>query len=183
MSLVLLCLAAVAVVNPARLRPALPTREAGLVGALGVGIAWLALVPLAVLADPILDGLQVAGSTLRMAAGVVLGLQGAAAVLSGPPRQEPALAGRRAALVPVAFPLALTPGVALLILSAAVDRSAPVALAVQAGAMLTVPLLAAVTPGAAAAPAARVLDGVGRITGGALVLSGLGLVLNGLFDI
>ena len=183
MSLALLSLAAFAVVNPARLRPALPEREAGLVGALGVAIAWLALLPLAAFADPILGGLQGAGSTLRMAAGVVLGLQGAVAVLSGPPRREPALAGRGAALVPVAFPLTLTPGLALLVLSAAVDRSAPVALAVQAAALLTVPVLAAVSPWAGSAPAGRVLDGLGRITGAALVVGGLGLVLNGVFDI
>jgi small neutral amino acid transporter SnatA (MarC family) len=183
MSLALLGLAAVAVVNPARLRAALPEREAGLVGALGVAIAWLALLPLAAFADPILGALQVAGSTLRMAAGVVLGLQGAVAVLSGPPGLEPALAGRRAALMPVAFPLTLTPGLAMLVLSASVDRSAPVALAVQAGALVTVPVLAAVSPSAGSPSARRVLDGLGRLTGAVLVLSGLGLVLNGVFDI
>ena len=134
MSLALLALAALCVVNPARVRAALPRQETVLVGGLGAGVAWLALVPLVALADAVIDAAQVASSTLRMAVGVVLVLQGGWAMVTRAPSAEPALAGRRAALVPVAFPVLLTPGLGLLAVSGAFDRTAPVALAVIGGA-------------------------------------------------
>jgi len=143
-------------------------------------MAWLALVPLVALADAVIDAAQVASSTLRMAVGVVLVLQGGWALLTRAPSAEPALAGRRAALVPVAFPVLLTPGLGLLAVSGALDRTAPVALAVMAGTLATVPLVACVR---ASALRPRVLDGLGRITAATLVVSGVGLVMNGLFDI
>lgn len=180
MSLALLALAALCVVNPARVRSALPREETALVAVLGAGLTWLALVPLVILADAVLDAAQVASSTLRMAAGLVLVLQGGWAMVTRPPRPEPALPGRRAALVPVAFPVLLTPGLGILAVSGALDRSAPVLLAVTAGALATVPLVGGVQ---ASALSPRVLAGLGRATAAVLVVTGLGLVMNGLFDI
>lgn len=180
MSLALLALAALCVVNPARARAALPREETVLVGALGAALAWLALVPLVALADAALDAAQVAASTLRMAVGVVLVLQGGWAMVTPAPRAEPALAGRRAAVVPVAFPVLLTPGLGLLAVAGALDRRGAVALAVMAGALAVVPLVACIR---ASALSPRVLDGLGRVTAAVLVVSGLGLVMNGVFDI
>lgn len=151
-----------------------------LVGALGATLGWLALVPVAAVADAALQTAHVAGSTLRMAGGVVLVLQGAWAVITGPPRAEPALPGRRAAMVPVAFPVLLTPGLGLLTLSGALDRSAPVSLTVMAAALAVVPAVACVR---ASALSLEVLDGLGRLTAAVLVVSGLGLLMNGVFDI
>ena len=102
MSLALLVIAAVAVVNPARVRAALPRVDTALVAAVGAALTWIALLPLAALADAVIDGASVASSTLRMATGLVLVLQGGLALVTGAPRPEPALPGRRAALVPVA---------------------------------------------------------------------------------
>lgn len=180
MSLALLALAALGVVNPARVRSALPREETVLVGAVGAGLTWLALVPLVALADAVLDAAQVASSTFRMAAGLVLVLQGGWAMVTGPPRPEPALPSRRAALVPVAFPVLLTPGLGVLAVSGALDRSAPVLLAVVACALVTVPLVACVR---VSALSPRVLAGLGRATAAVLVVAGLGLLMNGLFDI
>lgn len=180
MSLALLALAALCAVNPARVRSALPREETVRVGALGAGLAWLALVPLVVLADAVLDAAQVAASTLRMAAGIVLVLQGGWVMVTRPPRPEPALPGRRAALVPVAFPVLLTPGLGVLTVSGALDRAAPVVLAVIAGALATVAVVGGVR---ASALSPRVLDGLGRVTAAVLVVAGLGLLMNGLFDI
>ena len=77
---------------------------------------------LAALADAAIDGAAVASSTLRMATGLVLVLQGGLAFVTGAPRAEPSLPGRRAALVPVAFPVLLTPGLALLTVSGALEE-------------------------------------------------------------
>jgi small neutral amino acid transporter SnatA (MarC family) len=135
---------------------------------------------MAALADAVIDGASVASSTLRMATGLVLVLQGGLALVTGAPRAEPALPGRRAALVPVFFPVLLTPGLALLTISGALDRSAPQAVAVAAAALAMVPLVALVR----ATPVhAKVLDGLGRLTGAVLLLSGLALLMNGVFDI
>jgi small neutral amino acid transporter SnatA (MarC family) len=179
-TLALLVLAAVSAVNPARARSALPRLETVVVGALGAAVTWVVLVPVVVLADVVLDAAQVAASTLRMAGGLVLVMQGGWAVLTGPPRAEPALPGRRAALVPVAFPVLLTPGLGLLAVSGALDRSGPAALVVLAAALATVPAVACVD---ASAVRLRALDGLGRVTAAVLVVSGVALVLDGVFDI
>jgi small neutral amino acid transporter SnatA (MarC family) len=179
-SLVLLALGALCVVNPARVRSALPPRQPALMGALGAALTWTALVPMVALADAVLDAAQVASSTLRMAVGVVLVLQGGATVLTRSPGPDPALPGRRAALVPVAFPVLLTPGLAFLALAGALDRSAPVTLAVVAGALAAVPVVG----GVPVSPVRlKVLDGLGRLTAAALVAVGVALLVNGLYDV
>jgi small neutral amino acid transporter SnatA (MarC family) len=179
-SLTLLAVAAVCVVNPARVRPALAQREPVLLGALGAALTWGALLPVVALADTALDAVQVADSTLRMAVAVVLVLQGTWALLTPLPRAEPALPGRRAALVPVAFPVLLTPGLALLALSGALDRSAPVAWGVLGAALLLAPAVGLVST----SPLRRkALDGLGRLTGALLIAAGVALLVNGLYDL
>ena len=56
-----------------------------------------------------LDALDISPESFRLAAAVVLALEGARALLLARPRTEPQLAGLGAALVPVAFPLLLSP--------------------------------------------------------------------------
>ena len=182
MSLALLVIAAVSVVNGPRVRAALPERDPVLVGALGAVVGWVVLVPLAAGAGLLLDPVVLAASTVRMAAGVVLLVQGGVALVLPSPRPEPSLPGRRAALVPVAFPVTLTPGLGLLAVSGALDRSAPVALAAVAAALTTIPILALVR--STGSPLrTRALAGVARLTSGALILCGAGLLVNGLFDV
>jgi small neutral amino acid transporter SnatA (MarC family) len=179
-SLALLAFAAVCVVNPARVRPTLAQREPVVLGALGAALTWATLVPVVALADTVLDALQVADTTLRMAAAVVLVLQGTWALLTPLPGAEPALPGRRAALVPVAFPVLLTPGLALLALSGALDRSAPVAWALLGAVLVLVPAVGRVRTSPLRL---KVLDGLGRLTGGLLIAAGVALLMNGLYDL
>ena len=82
----------------------------------------------------------------------------------------------------MAFPTLLTPGLALLTVTASVDRSATVAVIVLAFALATVPGVASipVRPGSARH---RVLDGAARALAGLLVLAGFGLLFDGVFDI
>ena len=108
----------IAALNPARIREALP-ESAGrskpvplLAGAAAVFAAGLAL---AAASDPILEALDITPETWRIAAGTVVALV-AIRVLVVPGRPaEPELAGPWAAIVPVAFPLLLTPELVALI--------------------------------------------------------------------
>ena len=182
MNLALLVAAAVCTVNPVRAQAVLPAVDRRAVAATGAAVALAVVVLLALAAESLLDAADVAAPTLRMGLGVVLLLQGAAAAVARLPRPEPALAGRRAALVPVAFPVLLTPGLGVLAVAGAVDRGGSVAVIVLAGALLLAPALAAAVP--RPGPVARRVGGaVARLLAGALVVAGVALVMDGLFDI
>jgi small neutral amino acid transporter SnatA (MarC family) len=181
--LALAVLAAVLVVNAPRVRAALPDDDRLAVGALGAAVSLAALAVVAGLADPVADGLHLTASTIRMGVGAVLVLQGAAALLLSPPSAEPRLPGRAAALVPVAFPVLLTPGLGLLGLSMSLDRSAPVAVAVLAGALATVVVVAGLGSGRSGSVRPRMLRATGALLGAGLVLAGVALVIDGLFDL
>ena len=58
----------------------------------------------AAVGGPLLEALDVSDPSFRIAAGIVAVLAGAADLFRRPPAPEPALAGWRAALVPVAIP-------------------------------------------------------------------------------
>jgi small neutral amino acid transporter SnatA (MarC family) len=176
MSLALLAVAAVTTVNPFRLWPALERRTAPLGALLVLG----ALVPLAAFADPLLDLLDISDPTARMAAGMVVVVTGAFALLTPPPSPDPALAGWGRAVVPIAFPLLFTPGLAMLAVSASVDRSAPTALVALALALVTVPGTALVRP---TGVQDRVMTGAAQLAAGGAIVAGFGLVMDGVFDI
>lgn len=135
MNLALALVAAVAAVNPFRVGPALPDRDRTPIAGIGGLAALAALVAVALASGPMLDGLQVSVPTSRIAAGIAVGLGGARSMLIGPPDPEPALVGRAAALVPLAFPVLLEPGLALLVLALAADRGVATASAVAAVAL------------------------------------------------
>lgn len=177
MTLALLVLAAVAAVNAPRARAALPEDRAALVGALGAAATLVASVPLAAFAGPATRTLGLTVPTVRMAVGVVLVVIGVVHLVSRPPDAEPRLAGLGAALVPVAFPVLLHPALGLLVVAASLDRGAPVALAVTAVALATVPLLAARSRGLG------VMAGLARVLAALLVLCGFGLLMDGVFDL
>jgi small neutral amino acid transporter SnatA (MarC family) len=182
-SLLLLVVAAIAAVNAPRARSALPDEEPALIGALGAAVALVPLAVLAACAHPLIDALDLTSPTVRMAAGAALAVQGVVTMVTRPPAPEPRLAGRRAALVPVAFPVLLTPGLGLLTASGSLDRSAPTAVLVVAAALATVAAVAAVTSPPNRPTAGRVARGAAVLVAAALVLAGLGLVVDGLFDI
>ncbi len=201
MTLALFVLAAVCAVNAPRSRCALPTDGDGRialtentgasprptrlpVAVAGAAITLLALVPVAAFADPLLDLVDISAATARIATGLLLVVTGILLVGWPMPEPEPALPGRRAALVPVAFPTLLTPGLALLALTAAADHSAVAALVVLAVALATVPACRhdpGPAAGLGAAPGARRQRARDRRR--LLVLAGFGLLFDGVFDV
>jgi small neutral amino acid transporter SnatA (MarC family) len=188
MTLPLLLFAAVCVVNAPRSRTAVPERDVG-VAALGAALTLFALVPAAAFAQPLLDLVSISAPTARLACGLLLVAMGVLAFGSPGPDPDPALPGWRAAIVPVAFPTLFTPGLAVLTVSASVDHSAVVALVAAAVALVTVPAVVALPVSSGISPktggpvSERVLDGVGRLLAGLLVLAGLGLLFEGVFDV
>jgi small neutral amino acid transporter SnatA (MarC family) len=189
MTLFLFALAAVCVVNAPRSRSAVPQRSAGetpaSAGLAGLGAAAVlaALVPLAAFADPLLDAGDLSPATARIATGLLLVVSGLLAIGWSAPSPDPALPGPRAALVPIAFPTLLTPGLALLSVVGSVDHAAPVALGVVAVALATLPVLVALARRPPTPVRERVLEGLGRLVAGLLVLAGFGLLFDGVFDI
>ena len=189
MTLSLFVLAAVCVVNAPRSRAVVPRGSAGetpgpaRLAGLGAAAVLAALVPLAAFAGPLLDAGDLSPASARIATGVLLLVSGLLAIGWSAPAPDPALPGRRAALVPIAFPTLLTPGLALLTVVGSVDHSAPVALGVGAVALATLPVLVALTRRPSTPVRERVLDGLGRLVAGLLVLAGFGLLFDGVFDI
>ena len=113
------------------------------------------VIVLAALATPILDALDVSNSTLRVGTGIVIAVVGLHDLVAPAPRADPALAGWRAGLVPLAFPLLINPALGAAALTAGADHGlfVPVVAAVLGTGVLVV--LAATTN--ATAGASRVL--------------------------
>ena len=82
------------------------------------------VVAAVLLGQPLFDLLDVSGPAGRLAVAAVAGLFSAVRIVQRPPQPQPGLHGLRAALMPVAVPLAATPAVVLLALSAGADRGA-----------------------------------------------------------
>ena len=70
--------------------------------------------------------------SFRIAAGIVAALAGAVDLFRRPPAPEPALAGWRAALVPVAVPLVARPALLVLALGAGADSGVLVSVGAMA---------------------------------------------------
>jgi small neutral amino acid transporter SnatA (MarC family) len=123
---------------------------------------------------PLLDALDVSEPSFRMAAGILAAVAGIATVFRRPPSREPALPGRRAALVPVAIPIVAGPVLLILALGAGADGG----LLVTAGAMvLGVAVLTALTR-------TRTESGwAGRLLSAALIACGVLLAIDGLLDV
>lgn len=142
MSVGLLLLALVAAVNPARLALALPDgRPRARVALLGGAIALAGASALVLAGDAVLAALDVSAESFRLAVGLVLGLEGARSLVVPRPAREPVLAGYWSALVPVAFPLLLSPSLTVLALGAGAGEPAAEALGAVAA---VVPLAVAV---------------------------------------
>lgn len=185
-------LALLAAFNPARAALGVPAdqrlrarsrRIAGLGGVVGGLLAAL----VALLFQPLAGGLDVSDPALRLAVGVVVGVAGIVLLLRRPQPAEPALAGWRAALVPVAVPCVANAALLFGAVGAVADRGLPVvALAGTVGTLALIALVA-VSPVAIT----RAADGIGSrlLTWGAqlisalLVLAGTLLVIDGVFSV
>jgi small neutral amino acid transporter SnatA (MarC family) len=172
--------------NPARAAFAVPRAGrspraalelAALGGAIGAGLICLA----AVAGDPLLDALDVSDPSFRFAAGVLAVLVGAVDVFRRPPASEPALAGRRAALIPVAIPAVARPALLVLALGAGADRGVLVSVAAMAVGVAL--LTALVARGPTDGPWGRALRWGSRLLAAGLVACGALLTIDGVLDV
>ena len=110
----------------------------------------------------------------------MLALEGARALVLARPAAEPELGGLGAALVPVAFPLLLTPGVVVLALTAGGDDIVGEAVAALA---LTFALVLATTLIRRGARADALLGAGGRLLGAVEIAAGIALAVDSLHDV
>ena len=110
----------------------------------------------------------------------MLVLEGARALLLARPATEPELAGLGAAVVPVLFPLLLTPGVVALALAAGGDDMAGEAVGALAIAFGAVVLTTWIPRGERADP---LLAAGGRLLGAAEIAAGIALAVDSLHDV
>lgn len=178
MSFAFLLVALVTSVNPCRLRLVLPERRTAV--ALGALIALGSGAAVAAVGDAFLDALDITPETFRLASAVVLALEGARALVLARPTREPELGGLGAALVPVAFPLLLTPGVVMLALTAGGDDIVGWAVAAL-GAAYALALLSTFIPRSTRADA--LLAAGGRLLGAAEIAAGVALAVDSLHDV
>ena len=173
-------LALLLALNPARAAFAVPRRSAG-IAAGGAALGGLAVCIVSLLADPLLDALDVSDSSFRLAAAVVAVIAGAGDLLRRPPAREPALAGWKAALVPVAIPVVARPALLILAVGAGADHSAGVTAAAMA---IGVALLAGLVAGVSTeGPDGRVLRWAARLLAAGLIACGVVLGVDGVWDV
>jgi small neutral amino acid transporter SnatA (MarC family) len=176
----------VAALNPARAVFGIPRagrspRDALDLAALGGALGGLLVCAVAALGGPLLDWLDVSDPSFRVAAGAVAAVGGAIDLFRRPPSPEPALAGWRAALVPVAIPLVARPILVVLALSAGADRGVLVA---AAGMATGVALLSGLTAWwSVDGPGGRALRWASRLLAAVLVAGGVILAVDGVFDV
>jgi small neutral amino acid transporter SnatA (MarC family) len=178
LSFAFLLFALVAAVNPCRIRLVLHERRPAV--ALGAVLALGSAAAVAAVGGAFLNALDISPETFRLAAAVVLALEGARALVLARPAEEPRLGGLAAALVPVAFPLLLTPGVVVLALAAGGDDVAPEAVGALALAFALV-LPATFVPAGERADA--LLAAGGRILGAAEIAAGIALAVDSLREV
>jgi len=172
--------------NPARAAFAVPRtgrspREIAGVAALGGAIGGLAVCAAAALGEPVLDALDVSDPSFRTAAGILAGIVGAIDLFRRPPSPEPALPGRRAALVPVAIPAVARPALVVVALGAGAEQGVLVcAAAIATGVALLVGLVAT---GPAEGARGRALRWAARLLAAALVAGGVILTVDGILDV
>jgi small neutral amino acid transporter SnatA (MarC family) len=148
-----------------------------------LGGAGGALVVLAIsaVAPALLDSLDVSDSSFRVAAGAIAVGVGIADLFRRPPRPEPALPGRLAALVPVAVPLVARPALIVIALGAGADRGVlPSVVAMTMGVAV---LAAVVATEPAGGGRKRSLRWIVRLLAGALIAGGVALTLSGILDV
>jgi small neutral amino acid transporter SnatA (MarC family) len=151
------------------------------VAALGGAIGGFAVCAAATAGGPLLEALDVSEPSFRTAAGIVAGLAGAADLFRPPPPPEPALAGRRAALIPVAIPVVARPALLVLALGAGADRGVIVSVGAMAIGIALLTGLATRWP--TEGPGGRVLRWAGRLLAALLVACGVILTVDGILDV
>ena len=171
MSFGLLLVSFLGAVNACRMRLALPRRRAAV--ALGALAALAAGALLALVGGALLDALDVSPESFRLAAGAVLAVEGVRTLVWPRPSVEPELPGLAVALVPVAFPLLLQPGVVVLALAAGADGVLAEGMAALALALALVVAVSVLPTGPLMVAGARVIAVLEVLAGVALAISWL----------
>ncbi len=172
--------------NPARAAFAVPragrtNRDAIKLATAGGAIGALAAGVFSALADPLLDALDVSEPSFRVAAGIVAGLAGAFDLFKAQPQPEPALPGRRAALVPIAIPAVARPALLVVALGSGADYGVPVTVGGMAAGVALLAGLVAIGP--AEGTSGRTLRWASRLLAAALVAGGVVLTIDGIMDV
>lgn len=188
MSVALLTVAFAGTWNVFRFHPALPAglrTRAQRIGTvlLGAALTLAAVLVVAVVADDLLDWLEITPATARIAVGAVVAIAGLRDLVTAPPDPEPTLAGWKAALVPVLFPFLFSPPAALLSVSGSADQGTATCVTVAAAALVPLVIASAFDYASESSAAQRVERGLHRIVAGVLVLAAFALVVDGIFDI
>jgi len=166
--------------NPPRAAFGIPrarrsSREVAELSALGGAIGALAVCVAAAVGAA---WLGISGPAAATAAGFVAVLAGAGDLIGRSPKPEPALAGRRAALVPVAIPLVARP--ALLVMALAQHDVLATACVMAIGVAATTGLaVRSPTEG----PGGRVLQWAARVLAAGLVAAGVLLAIDGILAV
>jgi small neutral amino acid transporter SnatA (MarC family) len=189
MNTVLAFVALLAASNPPRRRAALSTGDTTAV-AIGAVMAAVLFTVLAATATPLIDALDVSAPNLRIAAGFALAIVAAHDLVRRVPPPGAALDGRRAALVPVFFPVLARPEVGLVALSVGADHGVALTAASAAIAMAAVVgWHALLTPRTGigaddrAGVTVRVEHGMSALVAGAAVALGIAIIADGVFSI
>lgn len=179
-------LALLLALNPARAVFGIPragrsSHEVVRLAIVGGAIGAAAVCAVAALGDVLLDAVDVSAAAFRTAAGIVAALTGAADLLRRPPSPEPALPGRRAALVPVAIPIVARPALLVLALAAGADRGVLVCLVAIALGVAVLTALAARAP--IDGPAGRALRWAGRALAAGLIVAAVVIGVDGIMAV
>lgn len=180
----LLGIAYLAVLNPTRVRLAVPETLEGRARTVVLGCGSLlalgALGALAGSSGPLLDALQVTPETFRLAAGIVVGLAGLRTVVAARPADEPEASGWWAVLWPVAFPRLFTPEAAALALTTGSQEGTAATVAAAAAALA---LLNGLGGARRTEMGDRVMLRVGRMASVLLMLVAVFLIVDGIRDV
>jgi small neutral amino acid transporter SnatA (MarC family) len=177
-SLAFLVVAFVAAVNPCRARLAFAGPWPHLV--VGAALAGLGAVALAAVGAGLLDALDVSPESFRLAAGAALGIEGARTLAWPRPAADDGLPGLWAAVVPVAFPILLQPGVVVLALAAGGDEAVGKAVAALAVALALAAATGAIRGGTRAD---SLLVAGSRLLGAVELTAGVALAVDAIRDV
>jgi hypothetical protein len=108
-------------------------------------------------------------------------LAGTADLFRRPPEPEPALPGRRAALVPVAIPVVARPALLVIALGCGADAGPLPSVGAMAAGVALLALLAA--RASTEGPSGRVVDWAARVLAAGLVAAGVLLGIDGILSV
>ena len=146
MTLTLLTVAMVLAANPSRVLSARRPDRDPVVVLVALGATLGLATAAAVLSGPLLDVVSLTEPSATIAAGIALLVVGIKDIFAVPPGPEPALAGWKAGLVPLAFPVTFSPAFAFLAVAGSADHGIATTVAVAVLALLPAAALLFLAP-------------------------------------